>query len=365
MVNAYLIVTDYHRYFDMSTNSRKHYRKEIEHVDNHLFEIAQKYKDKGYNIIFLFLGDIYHRQYNNSTDAVIDNNFCIYLRDTFGKCYSVLGNHEITYNKNNPFYTLFSTINSKKICELGDKTIKPKGIISVIDVVDQITDGDVVFHFNHYGCSDNLPIPGKINIGLYHKEYVSREIITDMEHTYNTDNWITEYKALDRDSVFRGYQYCFLGHLHKVYGKYMIKYDDSPDTVLVQYLASLGRPNHTQVMDNFLERNIPVVLVENGHFLGIEDNFFNLLPRAECIDERIVELHQQSYKRMKEKQKSINYVPISDDPIKNLLNACSNNKLAFSVLNELIEKPIDSVGFSLQTKCNNLRSKGNYGFKRN
>lgn len=347
MENVYLIITDYHRMFKLG-NNRFNYRDEIEHVDREIIDIAEKYKQRGCNVNFLFLGDIFHRQYKEPVNAVTDNNIIIYLSTVYGPCYSVLGNHEISFYNNNPFYTLFSTMKSDKIKMAHvSHVVQPTGTLQVLNVVDTLTDGNTVFHFNHYGCPDNQPVPNKVNIGLYHKEYVSREIIDDMERTYGNSNWITEYHSVDSEDIFRGYDYCFLGHMHKVYGSYRIKFDDTGESVVLTYLASLGRTNHTEVNNKFLERNIPAVIVRDGMFSGIESNLFNLQPREECVKEEVCSLEHEAYERVKESKQSLYYRPVSDNPIDNLRVACGDDGIKLTILEDLLEREVDRIGDSL------------------
>ena len=96
--NVYLIIPDVHL-GNISSANRINYRAEMEYVQGEMLKIAAKYKSEGYAIKTLFLGDIFHNSYKSVTEALIDYSFLQAWRNKVGECFSVIGNHELTYYK--------------------------------------------------------------------------------------------------------------------------------------------------------------------------------------------------------------------------------------------------------------------------
>lgn len=339
---AYLIITDMHM-GNMVTNSRKDYRNEIFVVKKQLLETAIKYKHVGYDVVALFLGDIFHNSYKDVTEALIDKDFLTLWKLKVGDIYTVMGNHEFTYYKANPFYTTISQMESENVQHVVNRVWTPLGTSAMIRVIDELRDGEVVFYFNHYGTDIQQPTGDGIAIGLFHQEVIDPQIKEETEknsgkrcYAHTTD--------IEQSGLLKGYKYCFFGHMHNVYGVWR-----AGDTYL-HYLASLGRTNESEVNNEFLERNIPAVLVNDGKFIDIEDNFIQLLCREECIVESVVQKNRDSYARMKEISEIHQYVPFGDDPVENLRVRFIENPHIIGLLDELKNNDEDSRLKSIKRK---------------
>lgn len=182
--------------------------------DGHINRCGEKY----YEVNIILLGDVFHRAYQDVNAAVISNNFWVISKKLFKHIYCVIGNHETSYYSNNPFYTLVSEIKSKKMQTVLNKVYTPRGLDNVFEVVDAVEDGDVVFHFNHYGCSISHAVDRKVNIGLYHQDILNSEILKLMQATYNNDVYAPRLLDFDKLDIFDGFTYNFFGHMHQVYG---------------------------------------------------------------------------------------------------------------------------------------------------
>lgn len=358
MNNAYVIVTDMHIINKILVKNRVDYKKELEHVENNLLRVIKKYTRDGFNVNLIFLGDIYHRGYSDPIASIKDNNFLIYLSTVVNKIYSVIGNHELSYYKNNPFYTLFNHIESRRVKNVSSRVINPLGIIHVIDVVDTLEDGEVLFNFNHYGCGMGAPEKDRVNIGLFHQELVCKEILDDVKNKFNMDIFTNDILNLNSKNVFSGYDYCFLGHMHKVYGTYEIQSKEGEKPTRLYYLASLGRTNHSEIQDNFLDRNFPVIIVNDGKFKRIEDNTFKLLDRESCIFESIVEEQHEKREELKEYKKIKEYRAFSDDPVKNILEQISLDRDLTNIFMQLRNADIDNIGSEIRRKIDVLERGG-------
>ena len=161
--NVYLVITDVHATYKNKRN-RINYLSEVDFVFNKIEELIEKYS-YDYNVNLIFLGDIIDVSFKSQDKAILYNNTMIRLDSMVDKIYSVVGNHEITYYIDNPFWTLMNRIDAPSVTSKLNKSWKPKGLMQIINVVDTLADGNVLFHFNH-NIRDGVSAPaeGKYNI---------------------------------------------------------------------------------------------------------------------------------------------------------------------------------------------------------
>lgn len=319
--NAYLIISDLHDFYKNIEN-RINYVKEIDVVKQKILEIGIKYREAGWNVNAILLGDVFHRAYQSVDFAILANNYWMLAKKLFTNIYCVLGNHETTYYASNPFYTLVNSIESEKVRKILNKVWQPRGLENIFRVVDTVVDGNVILHFNHYGTPISRAIPEKVNIGLYHQDIINSEIRDLMTTTYSNDLYYCRPINFDKTDIFDGFAYNFFGHMHKVYGTWKYKNASTKKETVLCYLASLGRPNVTEVQDNFLERNIPVICIKDGELSEVNDNIFMLPSRASCVKEDVVKVAKEAYQKVKERRELLDYVPTSDDPVKSIEGYC-------------------------------------------
>lgn len=356
--NAYMIVSDLHKSYKNLRN-RINYASEVDQVQMQIVGLVKEYKKRGYQVFVLLLGDVFHGSYNDVFGAVRDNNFFIMLSRVVAGIYTVIGNHELTYYSANPFYTLVSEIQSQKIHCIMNKVWAPAGVMPVIHIVDELQDGDVVFHFNHYGTAITDPKQWEaksnsntntnlVHIGLFHQNLVNQEILKVMQRKLGRS--VMEGTVLENAMYLLGkYRFCFFGHLHSVYGVFIT----NTGTKLC-YLASLGRTSVLEISNNFLERNLPVVLVEEGRFLKVEDNKFHLMKREECVNEYLVCETHARYEIQKSKNKIKKYVPIEDRPQENVRASLSSNPQALQIFNDLLNNGINTIGCAVGREIENV-----------
>ena len=321
---AYLIISDLHFSYKNLT-ARFDYNAEIDDVLKTIIDTGLRYKELGYKVHLIFLGDVAHNSFKSQQSAIYFNNIFVYLSRIFDDMSLVAGNHEFSYYKDNPFWSLFNTMGSTKVSRLLNKSWQPKGFLQLANIRDTLEDGEVIFHFNHYGTEINRHKRDKINIGLFHQDIICKAIVEDMTINLGMDIFESKPVYFDKTNILTGYDYCFFGHLHKVYGKWVYTNDDNGYKTTLYYLASLGRTNQTEVQNNFLERNIPAIIINNGKLEKVEDNKFNLKPREKCVKEDIVALNQAKYLRTKDLKNVHKYLPSNDDPIENLKIALSED----------------------------------------
>ena len=334
MKNVYLIVTDLHLFYK-NLRSRVDYQNETNVVWNKLLELVGKYE--GANVNVLFLGDLFHRGYPDTFSAVVGNNLFHDLSKRVSGVYTVLGNHELSYYKDNPFYTLIKDIGSERVRNAGVKYCKPVGLTDVVRVVDEVVDGEVTFYFNHYGTGIAKP-ENKVNIGLFHQDIVSRAVVAQAEKIFGTTVYAKE-SDVEGLKLLEGYQYSFFGHMHQMFGMYGLD-----DGSILYYLGSLGRTNVAEVNDEFLTRDIPAVVVEDGVLKKLERNLFELPGRKQCVNEDTVAENKGSYEDQKEVKEARAYSFNGDNPMEELLARLGENVAAMQIAKELAVNPIDSVG---------------------
>lgn len=344
--NVYLVITDLH-FGNFVASSRTDYRKEVTFVKRKLLEIAIKYKRQGYNVKALLLGDIFHSGYRDVTEALTDSNFIEMWKYSIGDVYSVIGNHELTYYRANPFYTMISSMNSKRLQSITNKVWQPLGMSNTISVIDELKDGNVTFLFNHYGTGvQSAEAINGVKIGLFHQELVDNQIVEEMKRS--GAKYFGKPMALEDSGTFDGYDYCFFGHLHTIYGIW------KSNGTYLYYLGSLGRTNETEVSNNFLERNVPAILIEDGLFAGVQDNLFELMAREDCISEGKVVENKIKNQKAKSVKQLREYVPVGDDPIENVRAQFYEDPLVLTVIQDLLVKDEDCRIISLKRKLREL-----------
>ena len=350
--NVYLVITDLHMSYKNKDN-RYDYIHEIEYCVYKIINIAKKYSEKGYNVKLVFLGDIVDDSYKDMVRAIWLNNIFVFLRKKY-EIYVALGNHEFSFYKDNPFWSLLCEIKSEKIKSVITHTWQPTGLFQLVDVVDTLEDGNVVFNFNHYPTRNNIPRPNKTNVGFFHKDYAPKAVVDDMKMNFKLDVWDGHIHNFENSTLLDGYDYAFFGHLHKVYGTWTFVNDISNFKTNLYYLGSLGRPNHTEVQDNFLERNIPAIIVENGELTCVEDNKFNLLDRKNTVKEDVVKSQQEIYQTKKESKTMVDYKPLSDNPISNIQGVLASKPGLLARFNSYLETDTIVYEYQLRKKVSDL-----------
>ena len=285
--NAYLVMTDLH--FDFQKANRKDYFSEILNSMNDILTIATRYKECGYSVKLCALGDVYDAGLSNASEAMQAIEIFRFFCNQFDTVYSVVGNHELTYAKDNPFWFLVSTVEDISLVETR-KYLQPRGLSDTITIPSIVHDGDTHLFFNHFGTRAKVPSAEGVRIGLFHQNVGSNDICK---------MWGT-FDNVEEASYVQAYNYCFFGHMHLAKGKYFL---NSEHTCQGEWLGTIGRTKVNEVNLEDLQVNIPVILVEDGKFKTIEDNLIELLAPAQCIDYVKLNAAQHSQELVKEKLK--------------------------------------------------------------
>lgn len=340
-MEVFLVISDLHLSGHRKEN-RYSYDKEMHVVFHKIVELIEKYKRKGFEVNLIFLGDIFDKSYKTPNKYGIDSSFFIKIGNITKSMYVVIGNHELNFYVNNPFWTCINTMQSERVCSMLTKNTQPLGYEDVFVVVDCLEVGDSVFHFNHFACEDSKPISGKKNFAFYHKSFRSQELVADAKMR-NVPAVFEEVSISIRSiDVVEKYNYAFLGHMHWLYGLW------KQNETFIYGLASLGRPHKDEVCDTFLERNIPAIIFKNDKYSAIEDNYFMLLKREESVIATLDQEEKNSYEYSKVINEAKKYTSIEDNPIKNIQNFVGSQPRLLQLFNKLSEGPMEDTGIIQQ-----------------
>lgn len=253
---------------------------------NDILKINSIYLGKGYNTVLLLLGDVFDSSVTKVSEAMQAVELFRFFCNQFVHCYSVVGNHEITYARDNPFWYLVSKIEDASLSSI-ERYIQPCGLTSTIAVPGIIFDGEVSIAFNHYGLPAKVLTTGETKIGLFHQNVGSNDICK---------MWGT-FDNVEEANYIQSYNYCFFGHMHLAKGKYFL---NDNHTCRGEWLGTIGRTKVTEVLDDSLDVNIPVILVEDGKFCGIQDNTITLKSFSECVDVERLKASEESKRAVAE-----------------------------------------------------------------
>lgn len=314
---VYLCISDLHYVYNNKDN-RYNYRKEILDVFGKIKEIIKRYIDRDFKVVLIFLGDLIDRTFKDMMEAIAFNNMMLELSLLCDEAYSVIGNHELTYYKDNPFWSLVKDLQSNNITTIKNKSWQPRGVFNILTVTDRLVHGDTEFLFNHFGCGIIEPSADMKTVGLFHQDICCKPIVESARKKFKDDYVSNHTIYLENRNVLKGYDVAVFGHMHKVYGSYTFIDDSSGFKTLLYFMGSLGRPNHTEVNDSFLERNIIGIKIEDDKFNGVENNKFILPSRTETVKEEIVAKQQFNRSKLKETKELLNYKAVDDRPVENI-----------------------------------------------
>lgn len=331
---AFLAISDLHER-DGNFPARKSYKDELEFVYAEIKKQILKYRnEQDRRVVLLFLGDIFHKSYKVPDGVLESSNRVLELINLADDAYSVVGNHEITYSKNNPFWHMVDNLDTAPSLNQGYhvKKLEAKGINSKLKVVDRLMFGDTEFLFNHHGIPWHTPDLeiAKVTIGLFHQDVMVTELIQVMEDTYQHGIFDYGFDYMDSSRNLNGYDVALVGHNHMTYGKFIHEME-SGHRPLIQWLASLNRSSVREINNRFLERDIPAIIMDDYKFIKMESNKFSLLSREETVFEDKVVVERNKRIRMKDR-KRINAMLFDEDPFQNLVDTFGDRPEILDIL---------------------------------
>lgn len=287
--------------------------------DNSLYQTKIKEMIKGsVNPIVILLGDVYHRGCKGSEEVFPLLEFPLTLNKmTNGRLYSVVGNHEFTYSKGNPFWAL-ANVNSVYVR-------RNTYALDAIRVTDYLRIGSSLFYLKHYGFDyldddESFVLEGvKDSFCMTHNTVMST-VIKDILQKKGLDANIHDKKAkqlfsgvaIPHTSTLRE---VFVGHMHMALAKFNIAEmaGDVDYDFNINYLGSIGRTSATEYNQHTL-REIPKISIRNGQYEGIEFLPLQLQERHMSIKESQIKDLKESYVLTKQRNelKTMKYVNDSE-----------------------------------------------------
>lgn len=250
------------------------------------------------NPTVIFAGDLYHREINSTDDGYRMSEFPRKINEiTDGRSFSVLGNHELTYRKNNVFWNI-ARIKTDYIND--DRCIDP-----LLSVTDELRIGNTLFIFGHSG----IDVSYKVNTDgiddvyfITHNAIMENQILQFFKDKgYNLNETFIGGRALFSKGVLpltdklRG---VYVGHLHTAHGKFNISesMDNTNFKFILQYMGSIGRTNASEFNSDII-REIPVICIRDGKVVKVYDKVLKLTERKYAIKEDVVEKNKINYKK--------------------------------------------------------------------
>ena len=259
-----------------STNieSRSDYLGEIKDYLNSI----KMFIEQDNQIAFVtFVGDVFNRGFTDIDEYFywIDwfNGLDSLLSNRDGCIYSVIGNHELSFSKGNPFWRLVSRRDGKYLteCKWDNRSAFPVGLKSLITVCDFVDLENVSIFFCHYDKIQNCENLVMEHIKQYgeernricisHNSIISHEIANVLRENYGRDplTHFIQHEQISSYELFTKFDAVFNGHMHKAFSNFTITDEVTEHETLLYYLGSLGRTNSDEVNDRDLKRVCPII----------------------------------------------------------------------------------------------------------
>lgn len=268
--------------WDKTFKNRKSYPDEVMEYMQQVMGIISGYEGKR---VIIFPGDIFHRSYGGIDGIITTFNLFKDLNTlTDNNVFSCVGNHELSFTYNNPFWIMAEDYTTRYVNLHGLKafgTMHPG-----IKVVDELDIEDIRFLFGHYCRKDLADTSGKDLVFITHNSLLEPEIDKYVSDKFGIESK-TEYmhtvgiKNGDGIPVTEKLKYVFVGHMHTFFGKFNVEENVQGTDLqfLLQYMGSLGRTSISEVSN--------VNLLASGDEVSETDvnKFFKTISSRAFIDE--------------------------------------------------------------------------------
>jgi hypothetical protein len=302
--------------------------KNISTVQNSLGEVKEHMNfirqvvEHAENPVVISPGDLFHRGFSDFTEALYWISYWIDIQQlTSDNVYTVVGNHELSYPVNNPFWSMIDNHS-----DVITKSVKfPVSMLPIINVCDNKVFSGVQVVFGHYGVPiKNYTISeSEPTILITHNNILTPEIANVLKNKYHR-KLPSEYLSCGsfRDDAciphIENLKEVFIGHMHTAYSNFTL--DEMMNKLHmkfgIHYLGSTGRTNASEFNDDDLERTVFCLKVDSGSY-EIETHKFSLYFRDKCIKNDVVRDHQDKYD-LNKKVKEIHSRYYSDKPMNDI-----------------------------------------------
>ena len=287
--------------WDKSFKNRYDYQGEIQEYLSTLVDIISQMDG---NKIVIFPGDVFHRSFSSVSAVTQTLSLFMHLNEiTNNQVYSCVGNHELSYSMNNPFWMLAqdSTDRYQEMQGLNAYSVINPGI----KVVDLLEVGPLNFIFGHYGRTDYNYQSDKDCVLITHNSVLESSIdeaVNKMHETESTAQYMGVQMLLSSSSIplTDKLKYVFVGHMHTYHSTFDV--DETVDSVhlcfLLQYLGSLGRTAVSEINDKDLSRTIPVFSI-SGDSYTYKPLTIQLKSYSEIVKDDVVRANKENYSMTK------------------------------------------------------------------
>lgn len=347
------IITDMH-IWDKQIGANINYVNEIKKYATdilHMIEREEVGEDE--EKIVVFLGDIFHREFNQVQESLWWIGWFLELRMECDRVFTVMGNHELTYYKNNLFWHMVNYIKSEKVNSIVDRAVTARGRLNLIEVWDDFVVGGFRFKMFHNRCGFSRGKTDLPSIGLFHEAVLEEEISSVMRSKGLDlkEKYLDRYYLRNLD-VFENMKYAYLGHMHTAYGEFLVETDIGNELEL-NYLGSIGRTNSAEVVSG-TERCVPILKI-NGDEISEEKYRFQL--EDNVLDLEIRDESKEKYEMKKNLLEITKKDILMESPVGNVRKILSESKASsIGLLEDLLmgsiaQRDMDIIDYLTEGEC--------------
>lgn len=330
--------------WDKTFKNRKSYPDEVMGYMQQVMEIISGYEGKR---VIIFPGDIFHRSYGGIDGIITTFNLFKDLNTlTDNNVFSCVGNHELSFTYNNPFWIMAEDYTTRYVNLHGLKafgTMHPG-----IKVVDELDIEDIRFLFGHYCRKDLADTSGKDLVFITHNSLLEPEIDKYVSDKFGIESK-TEYmhtvgiKSGEGIPVTEKLKYVFVGHMHTFFGKFNVEENVQGTDLqfLLQYMGSFGRTSISEVNNVNLARVIP-------HFAITEDSCdyvpidFMLKPREDIVLEQVVLENAAKAKNIKTMRQLVETSSFGDTPEQRIDRRLAENPFLLELFHSVYSNELNA-----------------------
>ena len=344
-MNKHVFIIPEPHIWDKNFKNRVSYPQEIYGYLDRVVSIVKTYE--GEDITIIFPGDVFHRTFTSIGGLIKAFNFFATLNNlSNSNVYSCVGNHELSYPFNNPFWMLAKDKTSRFGSMRG---LEAYGSISKgLTVVDDLTIGNLKFIFGHYNRQDLADESDKDLVLITHNSIIEAEICSYLQNTMgraaNAEYMhTTSLRSKEALPLSERLKYVFVGHMHTFYSSFTVEENicGVPMNFQLQYLGSLGRTAVNEVNDSDLERTIPHFVISEDGTYTYDGISIELQPRASVVVEEIVTEQHEAYSREKAVKQLKESNVFGDSAYDAIVNNLQSFPLNLGLFRELYTNEID------------------------